>query len=87
VRIRPRPCSEEGRFVADPGGGHDGGQHDGSEGRPRASAAILKFESYALSFRGKIIGRRPMIETRNPVITVAGYRIRGSPALRFGAPE
>jgi hypothetical protein len=28
----------------------------------RSSAAISKFESYAWSFRGEIIGRRPMIE-------------------------
>jgi hypothetical protein len=41
---------------------------------------FLKFESYGWSFRGEIIGRRPMIENRNPGITVAGYWIPGSPA-------
>jgi hypothetical protein len=47
-----------------------------------ASAAISKFESYAWSFRGEIIGRRAMIE--NPE---SNNWIPGSPALRLGAPE
>jgi len=37
---------------------------------------------YAWSFRGEIMGRRPMIE--NP--ESSGW-IPGSPTLRFGAPE
>src|ERR1700674_5792541 len=37
-----------------------------------ASSVIPRFESFASSFRGETVGRRPRVENRNPVILLGG---------------